>query len=52
MDKNKNIAIESKEINLLDLFRYLVSYWKWYLLSVFLFTGYYIYDYSRTSFCI
>ena len=50
MDKNRNMITERKDVNLLDLFRYLASYWKWYLLSVFLFTGYYIYDYSKTSF--
>ena len=41
---------DDKSINLPDLFRYLASHWKWYLLSVSLFMGYYAYDYSRTSF--
>lgn len=50
MDKNKNMETDDKSINLPDLFRYLASHWKWYLLSVILFMGYYAYDYSRTSF--
>lgn len=41
---------DDKSINLPDLFRYLASHWKWYLLSVSLFMGYYAYDYSQTSF--
>ena len=50
MNKNKIIETEEQNINIQDLFRYLASHWKWYLLSVALFTSYFIYDYSRTSF--
>lgn len=41
---------EEKSVNLLDILKYLLFYWKWYILSVALFVGYFYYQYSKTSF--
>ncbi len=41
---------QEKSINILDLFRYLLANWKWFLLSVLIFGGYYYYQYSKTPF--
>ena len=41
---------EDRSINLLDIFRYLFFQWKWFLLSILIFGGYYLYQYSKTPF--
>ena len=45
-------AEERKEqsVNLLDLFKYLLGQWKWFVLSILLFGGYYYYDYHKATF--
>lgn len=50
MSKNKFIEGNDQSINLLDVMRYLASYWKWYVLSIAVFTGYFFYEYSKTAF--
>ena len=53
MDKHNtssNYDSDDKSVNLLDIFMYLVSNWKWFLLSLFLFGNYYGYKYSKTPF--
>lgn len=42
--------LDEKSINVVDIVKYLAFYWKWFVLSVLLFGGYYLYQYSRTSF--
>ncbi|MBP1617313.1 MAG: tyrosine-protein kinase ptk [Bacteroidetes bacterium] len=39
---------EEKSINLLDILKYLLFYWKWYIVSIALFVGYFYYQYSKT----
>ena len=46
----KILAEEDKSINLVDILMYLLSYWKWYVLSILICGGYFWYDYSRTPF--
>ena len=41
---------EEKSINLVDVFMYLLFYWKWYVLSILIFGGYFWYNYSKTPF--
>lgn len=41
---------EEKAINVLDILKYLLFQWKWFLLSILIFGGYYLYQYSKTSF--
>lgn len=41
---------EGQSVNVLDVFKYLLANWKWFLLSILLFGGYYLYQYSKTSF--
>src|SRR5690554_1724520 len=41
---------EEKAINVLDILKYLLFQWKWFLLSVLVFGGYYLYQYSKTAF--
>ncbi|MCD7925782.1 MAG: polysaccharide biosynthesis tyrosine autokinase [Bacteroides sp.] len=41
---------EEKSINLVDIFMYLLSYWKWFLVSILVFGGYFWYDYCKTPF--
>lgn len=45
MAENKN-----QSINVIDIIRYLILHWKWYILSLVLFCGYYYYDYSTSAF--
>ncbi|KUY27446.1 GumC family protein [Elizabethkingia ursingii] len=37
-------------INLLDILKYLLHHWKWFLLSIVVFGGYFYYQYSKTPF--
>jgi tyrosine-protein kinase Etk/Wzc len=46
MPKAKN----DKSVHLLDILKYLLFEWKWFLLSVMIFGGYYFYQYSKTAF--
>ncbi|MHA7608258.1 GumC family protein [Elizabethkingia meningoseptica] len=49
----KNYMIRDKKdasINVLDLLKYLLHYWKWFALSILIFGGYYYYQYSKTPF--
>ena len=39
-----------KSINLIDLFFYLLSKWKWYIISLMVFVGYYYYQYSKAPY--
>ena len=48
--ETKLLTEEEKSINLVDIFMYLLSYWKWYVLSILIFGGYFWYDYSKTPF--
>ena len=54
MDKQNtssmNYASDEKSVNLLDIFMYLLSHWKWFLISLFIFGNYYGCKYSRTPF--
>ena len=54
MDKQNtssaNYASDEKSVNLLDIFMYLLSNWKWFLLSLFIFGNYYGCKYSKTQF--
>ena len=54
MDKQNtssvNYASEDKSVNLLDIFMYLLSHWKWFLISLFVFGNYFGCQYSRTPF--
>lgn len=48
--ETKFLTEEEKTVNLVDIFMYLLSYWKWYVFSVLLFGGYFWYNYSKTSY--
>lgn len=48
--ETKFLTEEEKNVNLVDIFMYLLSYWKWYVFSVLLFGGYFWYNYSKTSY--
>lgn len=55
MAKNRDTEIGIQEardqsLNVLDVLKYLWSYWPWFLVSILLFGGYYLYDYSKTPF--
>ena len=41
---------EEKSINIVDLFIYLIAHWKWFVLSILLFGGYFWYSYCETPF--
>jgi hypothetical protein len=41
---------DEKTVNLLDIFMYLLSHWKWFLISLFIFGNYFGCKYSRTPF--
>src|SRR5690606_12663894 len=41
---------DNKAINILDILQYLFKYWIWYLLSIFIFTAYFYYEYSRAPY--
>ncbi len=47
---DNNTKPDEKTINLVDLFKYLLSYWKWFAISIILFGGYFLYQYSKTPF--
>lgn len=51
---NKIISFQKEQkqnsINLLDILKYLLYNWKWILLSVLLFGGFYFYQYSKTPY--
>ncbi len=46
----QNTSKADKSVNIIDLFKYLTIHWKWFVLSVLLFGGYYYYQYSRSTF--
>ena len=52
MEKQKKMALteEEKSINIVDLFIYLIAHWKWFVLSILLFGGYFWYSYCETPF--
>ena len=41
---------DEKSINILDIVKYLLFHWKWYVLTILLFGGYAYYQYSKTPF--
>ncbi|MGL5920233.1 MAG: GumC family protein [Bacteroidales bacterium] len=50
MIKIKNNNSNESSTNILDLLRFLLSHWKWYILSLVLFISYFTYDYNKTPF--
>ena len=54
MDKQNTSSVkyasDEKSVNLLDIFMYLLSHWKWFLISIFIFGNYYGCKYSRTPY--
>ena len=54
MDKqntsSSNYDSDEKSVNILDIFMYLLSHWKWFLISLFIFGNYFGCIYSRTPF--
>jgi tyrosine-protein kinase Etk/Wzc len=55
MEHSNNIGLrprtrDEKSINLLDILKHLLFQWKWFLLSILIFGGYYLYQYSKTAF--
>ncbi len=52
MDK-MNVATnyaDKGSVNLVDIFKYLVFHWKWFLISILIFVGYFGYQYCKTPF--
>src|SRR5690606_28561872 len=45
---SKNNA--EKSINLLDILKYLLFHWRWFLVSILICGGYYLYQYATTPF--
>ncbi|MDR0795877.1 MAG: polysaccharide biosynthesis tyrosine autokinase [Tannerella sp.] len=45
-----HFSSDEKTVNILDIFMYLLSHWKWILLSLFIFGNYYGCKYSKTPF--
>lgn len=45
-----NQISDNKSLNVLDVLKYLSRQWKWYLLSLIVFCGYYYYNYSASPF--
>src|SRR5690606_26162928 len=45
-----NQISDNKGLNVLDVLKYLSRQWKWYLLSLIVFCGYYYYNYSASPF--
>lgn len=41
---------DERTINILDILKYLFFYWKWYILSIAIFVGYFYYQYSKTPY--
>lgn len=41
---------KEQAVNILDILKYLFFHWKWFLLSIVIFGGYYLYQYSKTPF--
>jgi len=41
---------KEQSVNILDIFKYLAFHWKWFVLSILVFGGYYAYQYSKTTF--
>ena len=53
MDKqntSSNYASDEKSVNLLDIFMYLLSHWKWFLISLIVFGNYFACKYSTTPY--
>lgn len=55
MHNSQNIILtpkakEEKSINLLDILKYLLFQWKWFVLSVVIVGGFYLYQFSKTAF--
>lgn len=47
MHINRNHDVTDTSINLIDLLRFLASHWMWYVLSIILFTGFFMYNYAK-----
>jgi len=45
-----NSSREEKSVNLIDIFVYLGFHWKWFLVSLLIFVGYFGYEYYHTAF--
>ena len=41
---------QDQSLYVLDILRYLLANWKWFLLSILVFGGFYYYQYSKTPF--
>ncbi len=50
INDTKVMGTEEKSINVIDLLKYLFVHWKWFVLSILFFGGYYYYQYSKTPF--
>ncbi|MBB6130783.1 GumC family protein [Mucilaginibacter lappiensis] len=51
VDKSYRIGEnEDKSVHLMDLLKYLLFHWKWFVLSIMLFGGYFYFQYSKTPF--
>ncbi|MDR2234109.1 MAG: chromosome partitioning protein ParA, partial [Tannerella sp.] len=54
MDQNnissKNFSNDEKTVNIFDVFLYLLSQWKWFLVSLFIFGNYYGCQWAKTPF--
>ena len=54
MDKQNTTSAkfdsDEKSVNILDIFMYLLSHWKWFLISLFVFGNYFGCKYSKTPF--
>ncbi|GAA4168116.1 GumC family protein [Sphingobacterium ginsenosidimutans] len=44
------VTRRDKSVNIVDLFKYLLFHWRWYVLSVLVFGGFFLYQYSKTPF--
>ncbi|MBB6500957.1 GumC family protein [Pedobacter cryoconitis] len=47
---NKKDENEDKSVHLLDLLKHLFFHWKWFVLSILVFGGYFYFQYSKTQF--
>ena len=45
-----NPTSDEKSVNLIDIFMYLLFHWKWFLISLIVFGGYFGYKYNKTPF--
>ncbi len=47
---NRRATSADSTVNVLDILRYLLFYWKWYLLAILVFLGYFYYEYSKAPY--